>query len=293
MRGLDAGDALPPSLDALSLLLGTLLFLALLAAGLWGPRAWRAWRRRRIAAQPFPAAWRTILRRRMPLWRRLPADLQRQLTRRLQVFLAETPFIGCQGLEVTEEMRVLVGAQACLLLLNRPGGAPAMFARLRQVLLYPSAYWADRREGDANGVQHERREARSGESWAQGQVLLSWPDVLAGAADPQDGRNLVIHEFAHQLDQERGRATGAPFLGERARYARWSAVLGGEYRRLREQLARGEATLLPPYAATEPAEFFACASEVFFEQPQALAERHPALYAELARYYRVSPLAWG
>ncbi|HJV71021.1 M90 family metallopeptidase [Ideonella sp.] len=281
---------MPLSLDALTMLLGTLLFAALLAGGLWGPRAWRAWRRRRVVQQPFPAAWRTILRRRMPVWRRLPADLQLQLKRHMQVFLAEKPFIGCNGLEVSEEMRVLVAAQACLLLLNRPSD---YFPRLRQVLLYPTAYWAHRREGDGSGVQHERREARSGESWVEGQVILSWPDVLEGAADPGDGQNLVIHEFAHQLDQERGRATGAPFLGERARYARWAAVMSTEYRRLREQLGRGEQTLLSPYAATEPAEFFAVASEVFFEQPHAMAERHPSLYDELARYYRVDPRAWG
>lgn len=280
---------MPVSLDALSLLLGGVLFLALLAGGLWGPRAWRGWRRRRIRQQPFPADWRTILRRRMPLLRRLPADLQLQLKRHMQVFLAEKPFIGCNGLEVTEEMRVLVAAQACLLILNRPSD---YFPGLRQVLLYPSAYWVDRREGDASGVQHERREARSGESWVQGQVILSWPDVLAGAADPADGQNLVIHEFAHQLDQERGRATGAPFLGERARYARWAAVMNAEYRRLREQLSRGEPTLLSPYAATEPAEFFAVASEVFFEQPLEMARHHAALYGELARYYRVDPTTW-
>lgn len=280
---------MPFSLDALTLLAGSLIFTALLLAGLWGPRAWRAWRRRRVWQQPFPAAWRSILRRRMPLMSRLPVDLQLQLKRHMQVFLAEKPFIGCDGLEVTEEMRVLVAAQACLLILNRPSD---YFPKLRQVLLYPSAYWADRREGDGSGVQHERREVRSGESWVQGQVILSWPDVLAGAADPSDGQNLVIHEFAHQLDQERGRATGAPFLGHRMRYARWAAVMGGEFRRLREQLSRGEETLLSPYAATEPAEFFAVASEVFFEQPRDMAERHAALYEELARYYQVSPLVW-
>lgn len=280
---------MPLPLDFPSLLLGLALFVVLLALGGWGPRLWRTLRRRRIAQRPFPVAWRAILRRRMPLLRQLPADLQLQLKRLVQVFLAEKPFIGCAGLEVTDEMRVLVAAQACLLILNRPSDC---YPLLRQVLLYPSAYWVDRRDGDGTGVLHERREARSGESWARGQVILSWPDVVAGAADPHDGHNLVIHEFAHQLDQERGHATGAPFLGARGRYARWAAVLGGEFRRLREQLARGEETLLPPYAATEPAEFFACASEVFFERPVDLATRHGALFSELASYYCVDPLSW-
>ncbi|MEK8032291.1 M90 family metallopeptidase [Ideonella sp. DXS29W] len=273
----------------MTLLLGGLVFVAALLAGLWGPKAWRSWRRRRVAQRPFPPAWRSILRRRMPMLQRMPVDLQLQLKRHMQVFLAEKPFIGCQGLVVTDEMRVLVAAQACLLILNRPS---EYFPNLRQVLMYPSAYWADRRENDGTGVQHERREVRSGESWVQGQVILSWPDVLAGAADPTDGQNLVIHEFAHQLDQERGRATGAPFLGHRSRYARWAAVMSSEFQQLRQQLARGEETLLSPYAATEPAEFFAVASEVFFEQPRDMAERHGALYGELARYYAVNPLAW-
>lgn len=277
------------SIDALSLLLGGLAFAALLAAGLWGPRAWVAWRRQRIARQPFPAAWRAILRRRMPLMQRLPVQLQLQLKRHVQVFLAEKPFIGCDGLTVTDEMRVLVAAQAALLILNRPTDH---YAGLRQVLLYPAAYWAPHAGPDASGVQHEGRQARSGESWVQGQVILSWPDVLAGAADPGDGQNLVLHEFAHQLDQARGRATGAPFLGHRARYARWAAVLGGEYRALREALGRGEATLLSPYAATEPAEFFAVATEAFYGRPHELHGEQPELYGVLARWYGVHPATW-
>ena len=138
---------------------------------------------------------------------------------------------------------------------------------------------------------HERR-VLAGESWQQGQVIVSWDDVLAGAADPNDGRNVVIHEFAHQLDQEAGRANGAPFLGRRERYARWSTVLGAEFDALRQRLARGEPGLIEAYAATDPAEFFAVASELFFEQPAALAAAHPALYGELARYYRAHPLGW-
>lgn len=278
-----------PNIDALSLTLGLLLFAGLVLGGLWGPKAWRAWRRSRIVRLPFPATWRSILRRRMPMLRHLPVDLQLQLKRHMQVFLAEKPFIGCNGLVVTDEMRVLVAAQACLLILNRPSD---YFPRLRQILLYPSAYWADRKDGDGTGVLHERREVRSGESWVQGQVILSWPDVLAGAANPSDGQNLVIHEFAHQLDQERGQATGAPYLGQRQRYARWAAVMGYEFQRLQQQLSSGEPTLLSPYAATAPAEFFAVASEVFFEQPGEMAVRHPDLYEQLSRYYCVNPLGW-
>lgn len=273
--------------------LAALLFFAGLAlavwAWIWGPATAAARRRRRVLQAPFPAPWREILRRRMPAFAALPTPLQLQLKQRVQLMLAETPFIGCAGLTVTDEMRVLIAAQACLLRLNQGAGG---FEGLRQVLVYPGPFLVDRSRTDAAGLTHESRRALSGESWQQGQVLLSWDDVLAGAADPSDGRNVVIHEFAHQLDQAKGRANGAPWLGHPARYRRWSSVLGAEFAALQARLARGEAGLIDGYAAADPAEFFAVVSEHFFEQPAALAAAHPALYAELARYYRVDPSHW-
>ena len=270
-----------------------LLFVASLKLAvvgwLWGPAWWRARRRARVQRQSFPPAWREILRQRMPAFARLPADIQLRVKKHAQVLLAEKPFIGCAGLQITDEMRVLVAAQAALLLL---GGRGSYFANLRQVLIYPGAFVVDRLTPDAVGLAHETRRVLAGESWQQGQLLLSWDDVLAGAADPDDGRNVVIHEFAHQLDQDNGRANGAPWLGRREAYARWSAVLGAEYAALQGRLARGEPGLIEPYAATDPAEFFAVLSEIFFEQPAQLAERHPALHAELARYYGVDPQNW-
>ena len=270
-----------------------LFFFTLLlcvAAWLAGPSAMAALRRRRVRRQHFPAAWREVLRRRMPAFARLPADLQMQVKKHVQVLIAEKPFIGCAGLVVSDEMRVLIAAQAALLLLNHGAG---YFSNLRQVLVYPGAFIVERSQPDAaTGLTHETRSALSGESWQQGQILLSWDDVLAGAADPHDGHNVVIHEFAHQLDQERGRANGAPWLGRREGYARWARVLGAEFAALRQRLAMGEAGVIDAYAATDPAEFFAVVSEHFFEQPAALAAAHPALYAEFARCYRTDPLSW-
>ncbi len=247
---------------------------------------WRQWR---IARRPFPADWRQVVRERVPCVAGMPADLQLQLKKRMQVFLAEKPFIGCGGLAVTEEMRVTVAAQACLLLLNQRG---ARFEDLRQVLLYPGPFVVDRSRTDAMGLQHEQRQVLQGESWQQGQVILSWPDVLDGAADPADGRNVVIHEFAHQRDQENGRANGAPVLPNAMRRKRWARVMNREYATLRQRVNAGEDTLLDPYGATAPAEFFAVASEVFFEQPALMAQQHPALYRELSGYYRINPLSW-
>jgi MtfA peptidase len=267
---------------------------------LWiaGAPLWVAWRRQRLRRQPFPAAWRAIVRRRVPQVRRLPADLQLQLKRHMQVFLAEKRFVGCAGLVVTDEMRVTVAAQACLLLLNRPAG---YFRGLREILLYPGAFVVDRVRADGSGVLQEQRGALAGESWAQGQVVLSWDDTLAGAAVADDGRNVVIHEFAHQLDQEKGHANGAPLLGARHRYARWSSTLGEAFTQLQRRVAQdstalADATapspLISAYGATDPAEFFAVVSEVFFEQPQRLAAEEPALYREFSGFYRIDPLSW-
>lgn len=246
------------------------------------------YRRWKVRRQPFPSAWRETLRSRVPYFRSLPADLQLQLKKRMQVFLAEKPFIGCDGLAVTDEMRVTIAAQACLLILNRRTD----YANMRQILVYPGAFLVDRVHTDNTGVLQERRQVLSGESWSQGQVILSWDDVVDGAAVVDDGRNVVIHEFAHQLDQQNGHANGAPILGGRRRYQRWSMVLGGEFAKLQEQATAGQPSLLSHYGATNPAEFFAVSSEVFFEQPERMAAEHPELYSELAGFYRVNPLSW-
>ncbi len=247
------------------------------------------WRRARVRRQPFPAEWRDILRRRVPYVRSLPADLQLQLKKRMQVFLAEKPIIGCAGLAVTDEMRVTIAAQACLLILNRRGDA---YATLRQVLVYPGAFVVDKVRTDGVGVAHERRHALAGESWSTGQVILSWEDTLEGARVPDDGRNVVIHEFAHQLDQANGPANGAPHLPTRAQRERWSAVFSAEFEALQRRVEAGEPTLLDAYGAVDPAEFFAVASEAFFEQPRRLAHEHAALFREMSLLYRVNPLSW-
>lgn len=264
--------------------------LALLLIGWLFGQPWLTERRRqRIRARPFPAPWRAILKRRVPYVRAMPADLQLQLKQHIQVFLAEKAFVGCDGLVLTDEMRVTIAAQACLLLLNRPRG---YYPQLRQILVYPSAFLVRRAQIDGSGIAHQNRQALSGESWSQGLVVLSWDDTLRGAAAPHDGHNVVIHEFAHQLDQETGTANGAPVLARRDHYARWSQVLGSEFKQLQARAVRQQPSLLDDYGATDPAEFFAVSSEVFFEQPQRMAREHPALYRELSTLYHLDPLSW-
>ena len=264
--------------------LGLLLVLWFLGQPYWLER-----QRRHLRAQPFPPEWRRILQRRVPYVRAMPADLQLQLKQHIMVFLAEKAFLGCDGLEITDEIRVTVAAQACLLLLNRPG---TYYPGLRQILVYPGSFVVQRVETDFAGVTHHEPRALSGESWSEGQVILSWHDTLEGAANPSDGQNVTIHEFAHQLDQEKGVANGAPILGRREHYARWSQVLGAEFSALQQRANQGTASLFSDYGATNPAEFFAVISEVFFEQPQRMADEHPALYRELSQFYQLNPLSW-
>ena len=259
-----------------------LLGVACLLAQPW----WAERRRERLRAAPFPAAWRRILRRHVPAVARLPADLQRQLKRHIQVFVVEKPFIGCQGQGITDEVRVTIAAQACLLLLGH--SRPDYFPRLRQILVYPDAFVVHRERSLAGGVMQAQRRAMTGESWAQGQVVLSWAEVLAGAADPADGRNVVLHEFAHQVDQDSGVADGRPWRPSPAVRRRWAAVMGAAFERLRNE----PSATIDAYGASDPAEFFAVVTEVFFEQPQALATEAPAVYRELADLYGLHPLAW-
>lgn len=272
----------------MALILVFAMALLLIAGIALAPR-WQARRRARWAQQSFPAAWRRILRRRVPYVQRLPVDLQLRLKRLMQVFLAEKQFIGCAGFVINDEVRVTIAAQACLPLLGAERG---FYPKLSQILVYPGAFAVQRVHTGAAGVLMEQRQVLSGESWSQGQVVLSWQDVAAGALDPSDGQNVVIHEFAHQLDQEKGHANGAPLLASKAAYARWSSVMQAEFDALRARAEAGIPSLLSDYGATDPAEFFAVASEVFFEQPSQMASLHPALYAELSRYYRLNPLSW-
>lgn len=248
-----------------------------------------AMRRRRLESQPFPVEWRLILRLRVPYFWRLTADLQLQLKRRIQVFIAEKEFVGCAGLEITDEMKVTIAAQACLLLLNR---RTDYFPGLQQILVYPDIFVVNKTGRDHNGLIVEQSQVLSGESWTEGKVILAWNEVLAGAADINDGRNVVIHEFAHQLDQENGPATGFPVLYGREFRRRWSTVFHNEYLYLQQQAHLQQPTLLNQYGATNPAEFFAVATEAFFEQAVQLSEQHPALYELLSKFYRVNPLSW-
>jgi hypothetical protein len=269
--------------------MAALLGSGLLAAAL--ALAWLlpGWRLRRVLARPLDPAWVAILERNVEQYRAMPAALRGQLERLVQQFLYQKKFVGCAGLEVTDEMRVTIAGQACLLLLNRPS---RVYPGLETVLVYPGAFLAPRREVDAAGVVTERRQDLLGESWGDGRVVLSWEHVRRAGYRPEGAHNVVLHEFAHQLDSESGSNNGAPYLGSRESYRSWSSVLARDYANLRAEAFFGESSVLDHYGATSPAEFFAVATESFFEQPWRLAARHPALYEEFLKYYRVDPRDW-
>ena len=255
--------------------------------GLFHP--FRDQRRKELAGQSLPPKWSAILERNVPYCRALHPDERKRLDELIQIFLAEKHFEGCGGLEVTDEMRVTIAAQACLLLLNLHHD---YFERLSSVLVYPESFAFDQEERSARlGTLTVARVPVSGLSSSGGAVALSWPDALAGARLTGDGSNVVLHEFAHQLDQLDGAMDGAPDLDTAAQYREWARVLGAEYARLQGESALGIPSLISPYAATKPAEFFAVVTELFFERPRELKAQHPELYEEFRQYYRQDPAA--
>jgi Mlc titration factor MtfA (ptsG expression regulator) len=243
-------------------------------------------RRKRLRATPLPDAWWAIIDRRIPAIAALPPQARNELAGIVQVLLAEKQFLGAGGLEITDEIRVTIAAQAALLLLGRD---TRYYPTLHTIYVYPSAYASTAQRRNPDGTITESLQPRLGESWHRGALVLSWSDVLRGSADPADGHNVTLHEFAHQLDSEWGGMEGAPALPSAAHFRDWARVLGDEYGSLLADLHAGHHTLLDPYAATNPAEFFAVATELFFERPLAMRAQHPALYAQLAEFYHQDP----
>src|SRR6267143_3457544 len=224
-------------------------------------------RRRRLRAQVIPAAWGLTLTRNLPFFRRLPPEDQAELLGHVQVFLAEKKFEGCGGLELTDEIRVTIAAQACLLLLHRKTD---YFPNLLTILVYPSTYLVDEKRPLEGPVWEEGTMHRLGETGRSlGSMVLAWDAAKSGAADSSDGQNLVLHEFAHQLDYENGAADGAPAFASREQRSSWGGVMRTEFASLRAADDTGIPTRLDTYGATNPAEFFAVSTEAFFERPWA------------------------
>jgi Mlc titration factor MtfA (ptsG expression regulator) len=264
--------------------LAVALVISLLVLG-WiaGAPLLRQRRRSRLLASP-PSAAEHLALTRSRAWRRLPRALRPRLAERVRVFLAEREFVGCGGLVIDDAIRTEIAAEACLLVLNRSGH---VFDELRSILVYPDEFVV-RDNLEEHGVVTERERALAGQSWDTSRILLSWRDVC----DAGDGYNVVIHEFAHYLDHEAGTANGAPLLDGARDYARWAEVMQRAFDELEARAEAGEDTLLDPYGIEDEAEFFAVATETFFELPRELRGEHAELYAELAGFYRLDPALW-
>jgi Mlc titration factor MtfA (ptsG expression regulator) len=247
------------------------------------------WRKRWIQNRPFPEQWNAILVSNLPIYSVLNTDEKTRLQQLIHLFIAKKRFEGCAGLEITDEIKVTIAAEACLLLLNHP--KTAVYPKLFSVLVYPTAFKTKREQLGEDGAVSMASHNLLGESWSNGKVILSWDDVVSGASDFTDGHNVVLHEFAHQLDSQSGSTNGAPPL-RRNTYVSWAKVLSGEFEKLRGASFRRHKTVMDHYGATSPAEFFAVATETFFEQPQQLYQKHPELYEELRIYYQTDPRHW-
>jgi Mlc titration factor MtfA (ptsG expression regulator) len=246
-------------------------------------------RRQKLWSQPFPAAWEDVLQTNMGHYPRLSASAREQVRRIARILVAEKIWEGCGGLVMTEEIQVTIAGQAALLLL---GMEHDYFARVLSIIVYPMAFHLAK--PDETGDEAFTRDdlAAEGQAVYRGPVILSWDEVLGEGREPELGHNVVVHEFAHQLDFLDNQADGVPPLPTRQLLQRWKKEMPQALAAHRAALERGEETFFTEHAGKDEAEFFADASEAFFCLPEDLREAFPAIYDLLAGYYRVDPLKW-
>jgi Mlc titration factor MtfA (ptsG expression regulator) len=268
-----------------------LLFLGLIFAGFLVWLIYKRilqYRRSSIYKKPLPDGFIHILRNNVSHYQHLPEDLKSRLHGLINVFLEEKVFIGCAGLHVTDEMRLTIAGNACLLLLNLNRD---YYPGFTSILIYPDTYVAQAVTYDGT-LEHHHDSVRAGESWHLGPVVLSWSDVVKGITHKGDGHNVVLHEFAHKLDEENSIMDGLPILRDSTQYREWKDILGSEYESLSIRVKKGKNTVLDEYATSSPPEFFAVATESFFEKSAAMNKKLPELYEQLSKYYGLDPIEW-
>jgi len=243
-------------------------------------------RRKKLRLKEIDPVWKKIIEKRVPFYRLLPTGLKNELHSLIQIFMDEKTFEGCGGLALTDEIKITIAAQACILLLGRETD---IYPTLRTILVYPHAYFVPVKQRMPDGTILEGVQHRLGESWTRGQVVLAWDEIEQDTNDIHDGHNLVYHEFAHQLDNESGAVDGVPELTRRSSYIVWARVLSKEYNKLINDIIHHKHPLLDQYGATNPAEFFAVVTEYFFEKPLQLKHLHPELYQQFKNFYKLDP----
>ena len=273
------------SQESITSLTVLLLIILVVVGGYYYP----VWRTRRILSRPLPDSWLAIIKRRLPFLGSLSDSEQQQMINNVQLFIARKKFYGCGGLTMTDEIKVTIAAEACLLLLNRP---TRVYPRLKHILVYPFAFKNDHERINHDGTVNVGGRGLLGESWHFGKIILSWDDVEKGVRNFNDGHNVVLHEFSHQLDSESGSTNGAPLLHTNS-YACWANVMSKEFKQLNRDFEHRHKSVMDYYGTTNPAEFFAVATETFFEKPGKMHNEHPELYQVLKNYYSVDPRRWG
>jgi len=251
------------------------------------------WCKRRFQSEAKKApelskAYQAIIVELTPIVAQFPAELKQRLFDRVAEFIATKRFEGCNGFVLDDDVILTISTQACILILGHDG---PVYPKLKTLLVYPTTFSSVQQVYD-NGILSEKQVHRLGESWGSGTVILAWDSVKKGGFNFEDGMNVALHEFAHQLDQADGQTDGAPRLFSREAYRSWAKVLGDEFTKLNEAIERRRHTLIDGYGASEPAEFFAVVTEIFFEKPEALSRKHPELFQEFLAYYRVDPRTW-
>ena len=243
-------------------------------------------RRERILEQPFPDGWEGHIERNVAHYGYLDDAERLHLRQLVQVFAEEKRWEGLGGLEMNDEVKATVAAQACLLIL---GLEHDLYRRVESILVYPSTVVTRPEHRSmfsvATGLA-DQPVPILGQAFKRGPVILVWDAVRCGGIDPRDGRNVVYHEFAHKLDMLTGAADGVPPLRDRETHQRWVDVLTREYEELQDRAARGKKTFLDTYALKNGAEFFAVATEHFFEQARRMERDHLAMYEVLSDFYR-------
>jgi len=240
----------------------------------------------RLPSEPIPTNWPQLLSNQVPLVARLSSADQDRLYHIMQLFIKEVPFEGCGGLELRDEIEVTIAAQACLLLLKMPY---PRYKGVRRVLVYPFAFVPKTQHIYDPNQPPTPDQPAAGQAWQDGVVVLGWEEVSDGARASNDGQNVVFHEFAHMLDAEDGKMDGIPVLDSRARYHTWVTEWSGQFAEHVRRVDANESTVLDPYGATNRAEFFAVATEAFFEIPDQLRRDQPRLYALLTEFFKLDP----
>ncbi len=243
-------------------------------------------RRKSILAEPFPQLWSEILGRNTPFYTYLDPEEQSRLRDLIQIFIAEKNWEGCGGLTLTDEIKVAISAQACLLVMNLDR---EIYPNVESILVYPAGFIAKQKSMNPDGTMEEAPHGLLGEAWLSGPIIISWADANDGALNQTDGHNVVYHEFAHKLDMRDGSADGVPRLADDAQYDTWAQVMSVEYTDLVKKAEHSKKSRLDHYGAVNSAEFFAVATECFFEKSVCMRETHPDLYKVLSGFYHQDP----